>query len=158
ASTGARQGPTRISMDWLRRWKRTGLRLLDTVVNPREAKIYVDEIEFSSGQKIKLNESSILVIVGPNNAGKSSVLREIRDHLLEGWRFGPVLKHAAIQVRGSAESFKRQIREAGLATEKLSVIKIGWADYKIADVDEDMKKAFVGSRAVPLFFSYLGAE
>lgn len=145
-------------MDLLRRWKRTGLRLLDTVISPREAKIYIDEIEFSSGQKIKLNESSILVIVGPNNAGKSSVLREIRDHLLEGLRFGPVLKRAAVQIRGSAESFKRQVRESGLGTEKLGVIKIGWAEYKIADVDDDIKKGFVGSRAVPLFFSYLGAE
>jgi AAA domain, putative AbiEii toxin, Type IV TA system len=145
-------------MDIVRRWKRTGLRLLDTLMRPRDAKIFVEEIEFSGGQKIKLTESSILVIVGPNNAGKSSVLREIREHLLEGWRFGPVLRNANISVRGTADAFKRQIREAGLSTEKLGIIKIGWAEYPIDRVDEDIKKGFIGSRAVPLFFSYLGAE
>jgi ABC-type molybdenum transport system ATPase subunit/photorepair protein PhrA len=106
-------------MDIVRRWKRTGLRIFDTLMRPRDAKIFVEEIEFSGGQKIKLTESSILVIVGPNNAGKSSVLREIREHLLEGWRFGPVLRNANIQVRGTADAFKRQIREAGLSTDKL---------------------------------------
>lgn len=145
-------------MDLLRRWKRTGLRILDTVINPREAKIFIEEIEFSGGQKIKLNESSILVIVGPNNAGKSSVLREIRDHLVDGYQFGPVLKNALVQVRGSAESFKRQVREAGLGTDRFDVIKIGWSEYRIADIDGDIKKGFVGSKVVPLFFSYLGAE
>lgn len=145
-------------MDIVRRWKRTGQRFLDTVLRPRDAKIYVEELEFSGGQKIRLTESSILVIVGPNNAGKSSVLREIRDHLLEGWRFGPVLRSATIQVRGSADAFKRQVREAGLATDKQGVIKIGWAEYPIDRVDDDIKKGFVGSKAVPLFISYLGAE
>lgn len=145
-------------MDIVRRWKRTGLRLIDSIMRPRDAKIFVEEIEFSGGQKIRLTESSILVIVGPNNAGKSSVLREIRDHLLEGWRFGPVLRSATVQVRGSAEAFKRQVREAGLSTEKQGIIKIGWAEYPIDRVDEDLKKGFVGSKAIPLFISYLGAE
>jgi ABC-type hemin transport system ATPase subunit len=116
-------------MNIVRRWKRTGQRLLDSFIRPRDAKIYIGEIEFSGGQKIRLNDSSILVIVGPNNAGKSSVLREIREHLLEGWRFGPVLKSATIQVRGSAEAFKRQVMEAGLSTEKQGIIKIGYAEY-----------------------------
>ncbi|MEH2497720.1 ABC-type phosphate/phosphonate transport system ATPase subunit [Bradyrhizobium sp. AZCC 1678] len=145
-------------MDIFRRWKRTGLRVLDSVTGAREAKIFVEELEFSSGQKIKLTESSILVIVGPNNAGKSSVLREIRDYLIEGWTFGPVLRNATVRVRGSADAFKRLVREAGLATDKLGIIKIGWSDYPVDKVDEDIKKGFVGSKAVPLFFSYLGAE
>lgn len=145
-------------MNIFRRWKRTGLRILDSVTGAREAKIFVEEIEFSSGQKIKLTESSILVIVGPNNAGKSSVLREIRDYLIDGWRFGPVLKSVVVQVRGSADAFKRLVRQAGLATDKLGIIKIGWSEYPIDKVDEDIKKGFVASKAVPLFFSYLGAE
>jgi len=145
-------------MSIVRRWKRTGQRFIDAIFRPRDAKIYIGDIEFSGGQKIQLNESSILVIVGPNNAGKSSVLREIREHLLEGWRFGPVLKSATVQVRGSAEAFKRQVMEAGLSTEKLGVIKIGYAEYPIDRIDHDIKTGFVGSKAIPLFFSYLGAE
>lgn len=145
-------------MDIVRRWRRKTVEVRDAASRSDEAKIFIEDIEFSGGQKIKLTESSILVIVGPNNAGKSSVLREIRDRLTEGFNFGPVLGNATIRVKGSVDAFKRQIRDAGLATEKMGVIRIGWAEYQIDRVEDDLKKGFVGSRAVSLFVSYLGAE
>jgi predicted ATP-binding protein involved in virulence len=97
-------------MPIFRRWKRRGQRLVDAVTqNDREAKIYVQHLKFSGGQAISLDDSSILVIVGPNNAGKSSVLREIRDYIHEGYSFGPVLRGAEVRVKGSVSAFKKQI-------------------------------------------------
>lgn len=145
-------------MSVFRRWKLKGQRIIDNLAGRREAKIYVAAIEFSGGLKLKLNDSSILVVVGPNNAGKSSVLREIRNHLEEGYRFGPVLASADIRVVGSAASFKKEIMAAGLATEKAGIIKIGYSDYNVSRVDDEIKNGFVGSRITPLFVSYLGAE
>jgi predicted ATP-dependent endonuclease of OLD family len=124
----------------------------------REAKIYVESITFSAGQTISLNDSSILVIVGPNNAGKSSVLREIRDHLQDGLQFGPVLHSAEIRVKGSISAFKKEILEAGLATGKESVIRISYSEYELRKVDDEIKTGFIGSKIIPFFLSYLGAE
>jgi hypothetical protein len=146
-------------MTLFRRWKKRGQRLLDAVTQrDREAKIYVESIKFSGGQAISLNDSSILVIVGPNNAGKSSVLREIRDHLQDGSKFGPVLDNAEIRVRGSTGAFKKQIIESGLATSKEGVIRIGYLEYNESKVDDEIKTGFVGSKIIPFFLSYLGAE
>jgi ABC-type uncharacterized transport system ATPase subunit len=144
-------------MDIIRRWKRRVQRFVDAH-QPRDAKIYVESIQFSGGQEVTLNESSILVIVGPNNAGKSSVLREIRDRLQERYRFGPVLKNAEIRVIGSVAAFQKQILEAGIATGKLGVIRVGDYEYSITNIEEEHKRGFTGSKAIPLFVSYLGAE
>ena len=41
----------------------------------------LDSLEFIGGTKIGMNEDSVVVIVGPNNSGKSSVLTAIKDLL-----------------------------------------------------------------------------
>jgi ABC-type cobalamin/Fe3+-siderophores transport system ATPase subunit len=145
-------------MSVLARWKRKGQRLLEALGPPRAAKIFVESLQVSGGEKINLKQNSILVIVGPNNAGKSSILREIRDHLQDHYRFGPVLRDATIRITGTVDSFTKQIREAGLATEKVGTIKIGYSEYPLENVSDDIKRGFVGSRAMPLFISYLDAE
>lgn len=145
-------------MNVFRRWKLAGRRIADGITRPSDAKIYIQSIEFSGGLKIDLNESSILVIVGPNNAGKSSTLRELRDHLQDGFRFGPVLRAAEIRVVGTSSSFKRELKKIGLATAKVGVLKIGFREYDVEKVDEDIKRSFVGSPIIPFFVSYLGAE
>jgi ABC-type transporter Mla maintaining outer membrane lipid asymmetry ATPase subunit MlaF len=144
-------------MDVFRRWKLRGQRLVDSLIGVREAKIYVEEILFSGGQKIQLNEGSILVVVGPNNAGKSSVLREIRDRLKEGTGYGPVLTRIEGRVKGTAQAFKKQVMDAGLPTDKPGVVQIGYYEYPVSSVDDEIKRGFIGSKIVPLFVSYLGA-
>lgn len=145
-------------MSAFRRWKRRARQIVESLIQKREAKIFVEKIEFSGGQTVVLKDSSILIIVGPNNAGKSSVLREIRDHLQERYVFGPVLRDAEIRVSGTVDAFKRQIEAAGISTEKIGVIKIGYAEYDLKYVDEEFKRGFVGSKVIPLLVSYLGAE
>jgi hypothetical protein len=145
-------------MDVVRWWTRRTRQFVAALGQTKDAKIYVESIQFSGGQLIQLTEGSILVIVGPNNAGKSSVLREIRDHLQDGRRFGPVIKSAEIRVKGTAVSFEKQIMEAGITTGKLGVIRIGHYEYSIGDVQEEFKRGFIRSRIIPLFVSYLGAE
>lgn len=38
---------------------------------------YIESITFNNGQELKLNKNDIVVLVGPNNAGKSQVIRDI---------------------------------------------------------------------------------
>lgn len=42
-----------------------------------DASISLQELTFSGGERIELQPDSVIVIVGPNNAGKSATLREI---------------------------------------------------------------------------------
>src|SRR5665213_935221 len=147
-------------MALIRRWKRRGQRLLDALTfADRDAKIFVKSITFSAGQTIALDDSSILVIVGPNNAGKSSTLREIRDHLRIGHAVGPVLKDAEIRVKGTIEAFKKAIVDAGLATSKEDVIRIDeYSEYQLSKVSEEITSGFIGSKVIPFFVSFLNSE
>mgnify|MGYP002560071769 FL=1 len=45
-----------------------------------ETKIYIDKITFNDGSSFNFNNSDIVVFTGPNNSGKSQVLRDIRDY------------------------------------------------------------------------------
>ena len=41
--------------------------------------VTLEQIEFSGGFELDLVEGDLLVVVGPNNAGKSALLSLIRD-------------------------------------------------------------------------------
>jgi len=41
--------------------------------------VALTEITFSGGYELQLNQGDLLVVVGPNNAGKSALLKLIRD-------------------------------------------------------------------------------
>ena len=45
---------------------------------------YVESIEFQCGQKLLLGKDEVIIIVGPNNSGKSCTLRQIQSILREG--------------------------------------------------------------------------
>jgi hypothetical protein len=44
--------------------------------------IRLDSLTFSDGTEVSVCKDSIVVLVGPNNSGKSRGLREIREHLI----------------------------------------------------------------------------
>jgi ABC-type branched-subunit amino acid transport system ATPase component len=64
-------------MEIFPRWRRRILNLVEGISSLREAKIFFGSIKFSGGEQLTLADNSILVIVGPNNAGKSSALRAL---------------------------------------------------------------------------------
>ena len=40
------------------------------------AQVWIDALTFNDGNTVKLAKNDIVVLVGPNNAGKSATLRE----------------------------------------------------------------------------------
>jgi hypothetical protein len=145
-------------MDLFPTWKRKILNFVEGSFSPRDAKIFFSGIKFSGGETLALGDDSILVIVGPNNAGKSSVLRELREHIQLNRRVGPVLSSAEIKVNGSIDRFKSHISSAGLPSEKQESIKIGNSEYELNTVEKEYQTGFIGSRVIPFFVSCLGAE
>jgi predicted ATPase len=71
--------------------------------------ITVAELEFSDGSRLTFEPTDIVLVVGPNNAGKSATLRAIRDKLSNPAVKSPVIRSVTVTKRGSAEEFTRWI-------------------------------------------------
>lgn len=67
-------------------------------------------VTFSDGSTIELDDSDVVVFVGPNNAGKSLALTELEGHLNN--IVGPmVVATASVRRTGTKEEFVRWLRE-----------------------------------------------
>lgn len=78
------------------------------------------EIEFASGAKVKLNRDSILVLVGPNNAGKSLTLRETFRRLIETRFETKAVKSVLIKKRGGGKALDRHFEDWGFETDNMA--------------------------------------
>lgn len=141
-------------MKWI---SRKAARVRSTSTANESPRIHISTLNFSDGTVVSLDPDTILVLTGPNNAGKSSTLREIRSHLVEGTKVGPVLSEVEAAAIGTSEQFKQFIRTASLEGEGRDRVRIGYGQYDLNEVAADSKKAFVGRAPAPLFLAHLGA-
>lgn len=63
-------------------------------------KVWLSEIQFSDNSKITIEENDIVVIVGPNNAGKSATLKEAAKMLQQKNNKGKVVHDITIEKSG----------------------------------------------------------
>lgn len=70
----------------------------------------VTKVAFSDGTTIPLAADDIVVVVGPNNAGKSATLRAVRDKLSEPAAVSPVISGIEISKTGSHDELTSWIR------------------------------------------------
>ncbi|MEN8185496.1 MAG: AAA family ATPase [Bacteroidota bacterium] len=66
-------------------------------------RVWLSEIQFSDDSKIEINKNDIVVLVGPNNAGKSATLKEAASFLRAKNSSGKVLKDISIQKSGNKD-------------------------------------------------------
>lgn len=65
----------------------------------------IDQIRFSGSETaVSVGESDLIVLIGPNNAGKSVGLKEIRQHVAEP-ADGVVIKELTTRKRGDEDEF-----------------------------------------------------
>jgi AAA domain, putative AbiEii toxin, Type IV TA system/AAA domain len=74
----------------------------DVEVMPR---VWISALTFSDGTQVPVSAHDVVLIVGPNNAGKSAALRAIRDKLQNAAHASPVVSSVQIQRSGSAKEF-----------------------------------------------------
>jgi AAA domain, putative AbiEii toxin, Type IV TA system len=72
--------------------------------------LWVGSVTFSDGQTLTFAKSDIVVIVGPNNSGKSVALRSIGEKLSNGGQHGPVVKDVHFETIGTAEDVLAWLR------------------------------------------------
>lgn len=63
--------------------------------------VWISELVFSDGTSVPVSQSDILVIVGPNNVGKSAALRAVNSKLKDSAAISPVIQSIAIGRSGS---------------------------------------------------------
>ncbi len=82
-------------------------------------RVWLSEIHFSDNTKIGLNENDIVVLVGPNNSGKSATLKEAATLLRAKNSNGKVLKDIKIEKIGDEEeliNFKKAFWKRSTST------------------------------------------
>jgi hypothetical protein len=84
----------------------------EEIVRPR---IIFESITFSDGQSIHPSEDEIIVLVGPNNAGKSAALRELQSYVA---RPHPqtVVTNSSLKFDGTSQSFLLWLEKNTLRT------------------------------------------
>lgn len=79
----------------------------------------VSKITFSGGQEFSFEAKEKVIIVGPNNSGKSQTLREIVQYASEGNKARPVvLKSLEVKKTGTAGELKDYLEDHALIVEK----------------------------------------
>ncbi len=75
---------------------------MSELISPRVA---ISSLTFSDGTSVPISPNDVVLVVGPNNAGKSAGLRAIRDKLQNSAHTSPVLQGLQIQRSGSVDDF-----------------------------------------------------
>lgn len=73
---------------------------------PSSPRVAITSLTFSDGTNVSVSANDVVLVVGPNNAGKSAGLRAIRDKLQNAAHKSPVLQSLEIQRTGSLDVFK----------------------------------------------------
>jgi hypothetical protein len=120
-------------------------------------KVRITNLEFSDSTVISFRPDTIPVLTGPNNVGKSACLREIRDRLTESAPVGPVLKRIEIERTGSIEEFREVISRSRVREASQDAVRIGNKKYYWRTFNDDFEQMFVGTAAMDVFVSHLGA-
>ena len=82
----------------------TAQEITETETTESQPAITFGTITFSDGRKLDIEETDVVVLVGPNNTGKSVALKELRQHL-EGNTNTKVVKSTELRRTGTSGDF-----------------------------------------------------
>ena len=92
--------------------------------------ISFEKITFSGGQSIDFEEDEIIVLVGPNNAGKSAALRELQETVARsGGKL--VISDATLRKTGDAAMLRQYLEQSAQKSGTNSEITYGGIGFNI---------------------------
>lgn len=81
--------------------------------------VWITSLRFNDGTTLEIGKSDIVVVVGPNNAGKSAALREIHSKLVNGRQAqSNVLSEVTFAYEGTPESVEAWLEATSTKTKK----------------------------------------
>jgi len=138
----------------------TGIKEASDMLTPS---VTVSALTFSDGASLQLAKNDIVVFIGPNNAGKSAVLRNIKDKGVRLQTKTEVISNLCLQFEGSVEQLEQwlenRFRSKMLGDNRLHYYPIGGRaiDVDIARADWANNKRGL-ERLVPFFIYLLTTE
>jgi predicted ATPase len=108
--------------------------------------VQVESISFSDGQEIPIEPRGITILVGPNNSGKTSTLREI-DSAFQLGKCGPVLTDVTIQKKGDVETLEKWL-DANVVLEKRSYPRDDAYSWLGADCHKSQLRTYWGGKGL----------
>ena len=116
---------------------------------------------FSGGRKVELRPDSVVVLVGPNNAGKTSTLREVLKNLRDN-ETGPVLEAVNWQKDGDLNALQAWLdANVHVGTSQFRTGKVwGWLSDFLGPAEAShywTSSSGIGSLA-PIFVNLLSVE
>ncbi|MGP8173290.1 MAG: ATP-dependent nuclease [Terracidiphilus sp.] len=82
-----------------------------------QPRVWIETVTFSDGSKISFAENDVVIIVGPNNSGKSAMLRGINDKLYDSDASSFVVVEISIGLEGSTNEVRAWIQRTSKRTE-----------------------------------------
>ena len=98
-----------------------------------------ESLTFSDGTSIKLDPADVVVLVGPNNAGKSLALREL-DNYLEGNSDKTVLTSLKLRKVGTEDDFDAFVRKHSQIKSQGSSWTISGYRFSLGTSSPDLKQ------------------
>ena len=103
-----------------------------------------ESMTFSNGATVEIRPGSTTILVGPNNSGKTSTLRELLS-FLAGNKTGPVVTSATIQKRGDTRDLTEWLdQNVALVSDRYSKKFYAWLGARC--LEADIGNAWRGSR------------
>ncbi|MFK0020795.1 ATP-dependent nuclease [Streptomyces sp. NPDC090798] len=101
--------------------------------NPNAFSIAIEEVEMATGTRIGFPKSGVTAIVGPNNSGKSTLLRQITSHIAQGPQ--------AAELQGTFLVRRVQMERSGSVNDGLA-----WLRKHAMSVENGGQTVFYGPR------------
>jgi predicted ATPase len=103
---------------------------MDGTSSPR---VVITRLTFKDGTEIPLSPKDVVLVVGPNNAGKSEMLRAIKNKLSSPANNSPVIQQLEIQRLGNLDIFKNWLLEKNtLTTTSMSAdLNVSWLGHSL---------------------------
>lgn len=102
--------------------------------NNDNSSVVIKEITFNDGNKWKFNKDDIVLLVGPNNVGKSRTLKDLREDLNDKSESKLLVKEVKYETTGFSEEQLRDYFERNIA-------KTSYGDYCVW-IDENSSHIF----------------
>lgn len=96
--------------------------------DPLRPSITFEEITFSDGTLISLEPDDVVVLVGPNNAGKSAALRELEQLRPQN---AQVIVKTKLRIHGNADDVITYLEENSLKTQRSGTLHYTGLHYTI---------------------------
>lgn len=127
--------------------------------NNDNSSVVIKEITFNDGNKWKFNKDDIVLLVGPNNVGKSRTLKDLREDLNDTSKIKVLVKEVTYETTGFSEEQLRDYFERNIPKTSYGDYCV-WIDENSSHIFDEQSFANIWDEKIyyKALFSFLSTE